>query len=594
MLFVLFILGTTSYTVSDLLSGLQVDSPIVKFQLQSAQNVGGSSDRNPQAQGAIDFPKEAAENSDRGLQPAPMLRFMSWQVDRDRTYLEHHTKNFRAKYKDTCLPEPTDEDYCEVASDKYGLITQNLLDLGKVARSVEYIFLEYIGCLSASKAILEDEHYFDRAFSEIIPSIREFYWSSAKQTSLEEASDGTGISSNRNSSRALEVALAKAIEPVASHVINVADNIGKRKELLEGDQLKRYDDSVVQALEQAKSCKSVVERMVKLPATENEPEKQRYDLRGSTEQVSINRPYLAIAYALALAHVNDFETGITTLDRWIRVELGDEAALSDFDVDDIRFWYLLRVRSIQIALYKEWRLRSRYRTLQRPIRREAFNQLIVLLDITRKQMREIPAVEGRARYFPKPQYDGVPGRTLEAVGFLRQPPFRGCGAIQNSAESELEGADGRLISVYYHVLYVSGLYGTEHEKYDSTRSAIVNETLTEIANTDFSCMSLPERESQIFRAEVFRAYALARIQEIKLRRNFDEAYAEWLKTKLEIALQAFKVSRNIIHDQAEDDEKLRLSSNELKVRLRVSHSEWLLKDLNEWIDRVELLRQQNQ
>ncbi|MEO1114703.1 MAG: hypothetical protein AAFY05_20305, partial [Pseudomonadota bacterium] len=234
------------------------------------------------------------------------------------------------------------------------------------------------------------------------------------------------------------------------------------------------------------------------------------------------------------------------------------------------------------------------RTLQRPIRREAFNQLIDLLDDTRKQMKKIPAVEGRARYFPKAQYDGVPGRTLEAVGFLRQPPFRGCGAIQNSAENELEESDERLISVYYHVLYVSGLYGMEHEEYDSTRSAIVNETLTEIANTDFSCMSLPERESQIFRAEVFRAYALARVQEIKLRRNFDEAYAQWVKAKLEIAVQAFKVARNIIHDQAKDDEKLRSSSNELKVRLRVSHSEWLLQDLNEWIDRVELLRPQNQ
>ena len=58
-----------------------------------------------------------------------------------------------------------------------------------------------------------------------------------------------------------------------------------------------------------------------------------------------------------------------------------------------------RVRSMQIALYKEWRLRSRYRTLQRPIQREAFNQLIDLLDDTRKQMKKIPSVERRAKIF---------------------------------------------------------------------------------------------------------------------------------------------------------------------------------------------------
>lgn len=592
LLFVLFILGTTSYTVSDLLSGLQVDSPVVKFQLQSAAGVSSSSDRDPQAQGAIDdlSGTTAAENSDRGLQPAPTLRYMYLQVQRDSDYLKHHTQSFVDGYEEKCPEGAAADDYCVDGAAKYQTIKNNLDELEIVKNSLSYIFGDYIGCLSASESILEDEHYFDRAFSEIIPNIREFYWASARPA-------GSGDASGADQSRTtleLETALAAAIEPVATHVLNVADYVGKRRGILEGDQLDRYDDSVVRALAQARSCELVMARLEQTAPGDGQTGERRYDLRLSINQVSINRPYLAIVYAMALAHVNDFETGITTLDRWIRVELGNRKALSDLDVDDVRFWYLLRVRSMQIALYKEWRLRSRYRTLQRPIQREAFNQLIDLLDDTRKQMKKIPSVERRARYFPKPTYDGVPGRTLEAVGFLRQPPFRGCGAIQASSESELLRPEDRLISVYYHVLYVSGLYGMEHEEYDSTRSAVVNETLTEIANTDFSCLSLPERETQIFRAEVFRAYGLARVQEIKLRRNFDEAYSQWLKAKLEIASQAFKVARNIIHDQAEDDRKLRASSNELKIRLRVSHSEWLLRDLNSWIDRVELLRQQNQ
>lgn len=592
LLFVLFILGTTSYTVSDLLSGLQVDSPVVKFQLQSAANVGGSSDRGPQAQGAVDdlSRMNAAENSDRGLQPALTLRYMYGQVERDRDYLVHYTKSFVTGFETKCLSEEVDDAYCtEKTTDKYNKIKDTVEKLKIVENSLKYIFDSYIGCLSASESILEDEHYFNRAFSEIIPNIREFYWASAKSAVSAENSSEAG----RKTTLELETALAATIAPVAKHVLNVADYVGQRRDTLDPDELDRYDDSVVRALKQAKSCKLVMERLEGADPDGDLPGDQRYDLRLSIDQVSIKRPYLAIVYAMALAHVNDFETGITTLDRWIRVELGDRRTLSALDIDDVRFWYLLRVRSMQIALYKEWRLRSRYRTLQRPIQREAFNQLIDLLDDTRKQMKKIPSVERRVRYFPKPTYDGVPGRTLEAVGFLRQPPFSGCGTIQSDAEGDLLYPDDRLISVYYHVLYVSGLYGMEHEDYETTRSAIVNETLTEVANTDFSCMSLPERETQIFRAEVFRAYALARVQEIKLRKNFDEAYAQWLKTKLEIALQAFKVARNIIHDQAEDDRKLRATSNELKIRLRVSHSEWLLKDLNDWIDRVEPLRQQN-
>lgn len=593
LLFVLFILGTTSYTVSDLLSGLQVDSPVVKFQLQSTAGVSSNSDRGPQAQGAVDdlSRMNAAENSDRGLQPALTLRYMYAQVGRDRDYLVHHAKSFVTGYEQKCLSEEIDDLYCtEETAKKYKNINDTTAKMEIVENSLQYIFDSYIGCLSASEVILEDEHYFDRAFSEIIPNIREFYWASAKSVGSPEKSNEGG----RKTTLELETALAATIAPVASHVLNVADYVGQRRDTLDPEQLDRYDDSVVRALKQAESCKLVMERLEETESDGNQPGNQRYDLRLSIDQVSIKRPYLAIVYAMALAHVNDFETGITTLDRWIRVELGDRRTLSALDIDDIRFWYLLRVRSMQIALYKEWRLRSRYRTLQRPIQREAFNQLIDLLDDTRKQMKKIPSVERRARYFPKPTYDGVPGRTLEAVGFLRQPPFSGCGTIQSDAESELVYPNDRLISVYYHVLYVSGLYGMEHEEYESTRSAIVNETLTEIANTDFSCLSLPERETQIFRAEVFRAYGLARIQEIKLRRNFDEAYSQWLKAKLEIASQAFKVARNIIHDQAEDDRKLRATSNELKIRLRVSHSEWLLRDLNSWIDRVDLLRQQNQ
>ncbi len=189
LLFVLFILGTTSYTVSDLLSGLQVDSPVVKIQLQSTAGAASSTDRDPPALCPLDALSgpTAAENSDRGLQPAPTLRYMYLQVERDSDYLKHHTQAFMTAYEDKCRDGGTGDDYCVQGAEKYQTTSRNLEELEIVKNSLSYIFGDYIGCLSASETILEDEHYFDRAFSEIIPNIREFYWASGKQTAPGEA-----------------------------------------------------------------------------------------------------------------------------------------------------------------------------------------------------------------------------------------------------------------------------------------------------------------------------------------------------------------------------------------------------------------------
>ncbi|WP_420334489.1 hypothetical protein [Roseibium sp.] len=599
VLLVLFILGTTSFTVADLVSGLQVDSPIVKFQLQNNNLAGVGVDQNLRSASTLDptslVSKPTRENHARKVAFTGSLMRLDEQINRDRRYIDIYVhQHFRSEYG-KCLeayqvPKPK---HC---SDRYEEGIHNAVSQMEILEESSSIvrtrLSPYFECLDYAYSITRDEQYIQGILRKLMPSIREFY----------HAARIDGLV--QGEIERMEGMLANAIAPVAAHVARISEISDVPEKCKSGivrnawNFVRNFALLTTQlAIREAGVMRGQAEKSADLSVLKSAKE----------------RPYLALTYAYAHAQLNDFQTAINVLDDWVRTKYG-RRHVGQYETHEIAFWFLFRVRSVQISLYKEWKKASFSRNLQAPMSQEDFREYMDLLDRVVEAMNKIDAIAERNRpvaeaatqtdeqvaqqlpNFKIAEYDGVVGRTLEAVGFLREPKLEGCAFARDlfTEDPDLrpftdKGLKFLLAGVYYHNIYLVGLHGTEHPDYGSVRARSTNETLSELVNTDFSCMLpiLGPDEFEVFRAEVFRAYGLARVREIKLRKKFDDGYQKWLEQRLELAGNAFEISKDIIYDGAQRKRKVRENANELSVRQKISHHEWLLRDLNDWIDRVE-------
>lgn len=582
LLLILFVLGTTTYTIKDLISGVQIDSPIVKFQLenaQTAQAVNLSGQRNSGAV-QIQLPESWQGNPNQNLKPALLLKYLHSHVQRDTAYFEMHNKPF-AKRKKTC--ENKEEGYedldCERLKPKFEEHDQIISRQTKSEAHIEELFTGYFDCLNFYMEITQDEVYSDTVFASLLPKFRQLYWMSAAFNSDERV--------RSEETAAYNELIQKSSLVFVEGIVNSAASVATLADIAKGKSVPIFDDmNLEEADSGVQSCRSV--KAIAQGSSSQDPDEDKTFVDINLAFLSPEQPYFALIYAFMLAHVKDYETAIITLDEWSRSYIGDADTQASLDVNDIKFWYLLRVRSIQILLYKDWKTGSSRsaRLGSAQMSPVAFNEYINILESIVAMLRKVPAVKQREEMFPRMRYDGVAGRTLEAVGFLRQPKHDQCGVGYSDADQE--GFLKRLLaSVYFANVHYLGLFGMEHPEYKNTKFVEINEHLAELVNTDLSCLVYAEEDSAVFRSEVFRAYGLARVKEIHLRDEFAHVRPDWLLQKLELSVSAFRMSKKIIFDYAVENDNVRLNSPRLKTRLDETHAEWVVTDVNNWIDNIE-------
>jgi hypothetical protein len=585
ILIVLFIIGTTPYTLQDLLGGLKVDAVGVKFELQSnSPNQSGSN--APDMSSIVLGLRENSDITSTVFAPN-VLRSMAVFVDRDNSYLKLH----RSRCGNDAAAET-----CKAAADKaIETHTQIQRDIGAS--------LDIFGkCLLEFRSETASEAEFTDIVASLLPDIQELY---VNQIQLKQDAEPSQLF--EDAIRRSEAHFGKVAQDIIGH-------------------LRRLGRLPKQAVAiNASSCEEVEKRLVKTPVDDigplPGPKKEfgdwSFPIKAAVLNSSRERPYFTILYAALLSICDQREQAIALLEEWQaqqeqlrNLPAGSYAKYAAGNVASMDFWYLLRVRVVESSLFQDWKIdRS-----PAPLSAASYDDYVLLLNAYRNQLETIPAIVNRNTYYPMDDEAGIEADSSSSHVSVRIPPSGKCKAETERENPQpvvalptghvLTGGTGQqdeaaaadaiealrieqpLLAAYYSALLSFTRRAIDHPDYVNELLPPVDTILDDLTRTDLSCLAAyVPGQFNFFRSEVFRIYGMAQVTQVRARRPVGGDYDDWVKTRLKTALSAFQASKSIVIDDAQQAKRQRLAGG-LKTRWQLSDAEGQLDDINARIDQV--------
>jgi hypothetical protein len=583
ILIVLFVIGTTPYTLQDLLGGLKVDAVGVKFELQANSPNQSGSNAPDMSSIVLGLP----ENSDiaSAVFAPNVLQSMLVFVDRDKSYLQLH--------KNRCGNEAA-ADACKTAADE--AIRTHERIRGDIETSLD-IFGK---CLLEFRSETASEAEFTDTVASLLPDIQELY---VNQMQLEQGAEPSQLF--RDAIRRSEAHLGKVAQDIIGHL----ERLGRLPKQAGAGS--------------ASSCGKVRGRLVETPAGDMELKTEFGDLSFPIEATVLNtsreRPYFTILYASLLSICDQHEQAIAVLEEWQaqqeqlrKLPAGSYAKYAAGNVASMDFWYLLRVRVVESSLFQDWKIDKS----PAPLSAASYDDYVSLLNAYRNQLETIPAIVNRGAYYPTDDGAGVEADASSGHVSVRIPPPGKCkaeteretqkpvaslvalpvltGSAGQQAEAAAAAADAEealrieqpLLAAYYSALLRFTRRAIDHPDYVNDLLPPVDTILDDLTRTDLSCLA-PNVPGQFnfFRSEVFRIYGMAQVTQARARRPVGGDYDDWLKTRLKTALSAFQAGKSIVIDDAQQARRQRLAGGP-KARWQISDAEGQLDDINARIDQV--------
>ncbi|MGI9412277.1 MAG: hypothetical protein ACR2PM_01310 [Hyphomicrobiales bacterium] len=536
-LLLLFILGTTSVSLKELIHSFSISTGVVSFQLQ-ATATGNQKDAGPGGSAKFPFTKpsnrrkgeDASPGSESAAGFAVLLRLHN-MIRADLNYLNTYRSG----------PDVNGKQIGEVKA-----------ELTAAADWFEHRLSPITKCMSQIVKSTNDHNYVGHHLSALRPSVREFFIVSRRADKLGD-DELFKLTAKR-----LDAALKTTAGEILSHA-------------------RRLRTWSVGVLTTGKVTPSLCTELEKLAGNPNGPMMADGAFVPPRSSKISERPYFALLYAALLDIDSQYVAAISELDDFAQVMKDAQ------DVQSIDFWFRLRVRGVLNSFFESY------------VDRQSQTSVVVLdrylesLSLYIDQIKMVDAVKSQfTDYFPQYQIDDVEGRTLQSVYFTRDPGFvHDCSGIKDKPKSTV---DALMNLGFLTTQALFALRALDHPRFETRYAQRVTEIIEKLSNTDLSCMSefLGADETRFQRAEFLKTYALFKLKLIELKLQIGSDYPAWAKQRLSLAIGAMKLALASIDSQLHREAANGGKTKTLSKKLETSKLTELGGELVQLIRRTQL------